>query len=141
MFDFGLSASHILVIVVLAVIAIGPKDLPLVLRRLGQLMNKMRGMARDFQGHVDAAMKDAGMEDVRKDLHMLKSGVGAAMNPVQSMVSNAALSVTETPSAPRVPSITTQVENATNGDFGAYFHTGAVGETRVQGRAVGETAS
>ena len=141
MFDFGLSASHILVIVVLAVIAIGPKDLPLVLRRFGQFMNKMRGMARDFQGHVDAAMKDAGMEDVHKDLQMLKSGVGAAMNPVHSMVSTAALSAADTPSPSRLPNVTAPVDQSSNRDFASYFHSGGTGETRVQGRAVGEAAS
>ena len=77
MFDFGLSFSHIIVIVLLAVIVIGPKDLPVVLRRLGQFMNKMRGMARDFQGQVDVAMKDAGMDGIQKDLQSLKSGMSA----------------------------------------------------------------
>ncbi|MEP6827646.1 MAG: twin-arginine translocase subunit TatB, partial [Aestuariivirga sp.] len=97
MFDFGLSASHILVIVVLAVIAIGPKDLPVVLRRFGQFMNRMRGMARDFQGQVDSAMKDAGMDGIRQDLQTLKSGVTAAMSPTTALMSgvtNSAMSAT-----------------------------------------------
>src|SRR5438128_463778 len=89
MFDFGLSFSHIVVIALLAVIVIGPKDLPVVLRRFGQFMNKMRGMARDFQSHVDVAMKDAGMEGIQQDLQSLKSGLSTAMNPVQTAISGA----------------------------------------------------
>jgi sec-independent protein translocase protein TatB len=37
--------------------------LPKVLRAFGKMMTKARGMAREFQGHVDSAMKDAGLED------------------------------------------------------------------------------
>jgi hypothetical protein len=37
------------------------------------MMTKARGMAREFQGHVDSAMKDAGLEDVKKDLQGLKN--------------------------------------------------------------------
>jgi sec-independent protein translocase protein TatB len=61
------------VLALIAVIVIGPKDLPKVLRALGKMMTKARGMAREFQGHVDSAMKDAGLEDVKKDLQGLKN--------------------------------------------------------------------
>ena len=84
MFDFGLSFSHIMVIVILAVIVIGPKDLPVVLRKLGQGTTKLRSMARDFQGQVDAAMKDSGMHNVRQDLASLATGVSAVMAPMQT---------------------------------------------------------
>ncbi|MGB8312907.1 MAG: Sec-independent protein translocase protein TatB [Aestuariivirga sp.] len=74
MFDFGVGYSEMFVLALIAVIVIGPKDLPKVLRAFGQMMTKMRGMAREFQGHVDSAMKDAGLEDVKKDLQALKVG-------------------------------------------------------------------
>ena len=149
MFDFGLSASHILVIVVLAVIAIGPKDLPVVLRRLGQFMNRMRGMAREFQGQVDAAMKDAGMDGIRQDLQSLKSGVSAAMSPASTLVSgaaNAAISGTTSvgSTAPSVASIGSTMAaslNAAPAEFDRYFGAGNIGETRVQGRALDEGQS
>jgi sec-independent protein translocase protein TatB len=73
MFDFGVGYSEMFVLALIAVIVIGPKDLPKVLRAFGRMMTKMRGMAREFQGHVDSAMKDAGLEDVKKDLQGLKS--------------------------------------------------------------------
>ncbi len=139
MFDFGLSFSHILVIVVLAVIAIGPKDLPVVLRRLGQFMNKMRGMAREFQGQVDAAMKDAGMEDVKKDLMSLKSGVSAAMSPVQTLVTSTASAVTgSTASASPIGAAPQmmKLDNMQGNDFTRLFGGQAVGETRIAGRGL-----
>ncbi|MDE2384433.1 MAG: twin-arginine translocase TatA/TatE family subunit [Alphaproteobacteria bacterium] len=143
MFDFGLSFWHILVIVVLAVIAVGPKDLPIVLRRFGQFMNKMRGMAREFQGQVDAAMKDAGMDGIRQDLQSLKTGVGAAMAPMQTVMTNVASSAMATPgSAPAAASASSPLPTLgeAGGDFARMFATGSAGETRVQGRALdGET--
>ena len=144
MFDFGLSASHIFVIVVLAVIAIGPKDLPAVLRKFGQFMNRMRGMARDFQGQVDIAMKDAGMDGIRQDLQVLKSGVTAAMSPTTALmtgVTNSALSAS--PNVATGSSTFAGSSSAMNslldnsqGEFSRIFGTETVGETRVQGRGI-----
>ena len=72
MFDFGIGYTELFVIGVVAIIVIGPKDLPRVLRAVGQTVSKMRGMAREFQGHLDSAMKEAGLDDVKKELQGLK---------------------------------------------------------------------
>jgi sec-independent protein translocase protein TatB len=80
MFDFGVGYSELFVLALIAVIVIGPKDLPKVLRSFGRMMTKMRGMAREFQGHVDSAMKDAGLDDVKKDIQGLKS-----LNPMTQL--------------------------------------------------------
>jgi sec-independent protein translocase protein TatB len=71
MFDFGIGYTELVVIALVAIIVIGPKDLPRVLRGLGRMMTKARGMAREFQGHMDAAMKEAGLDEVKKDLQSL----------------------------------------------------------------------
>jgi len=68
MFDFGLGSSEILVIAVVALIVIGPKDLPRLLRTVGQYMRKIQGMAREFQNHLNEAAKEAGVEDVKKEV-------------------------------------------------------------------------
>ncbi len=73
MFDFGVGYTEMFLIAVVAIIVIGPKDLPRVLRALGKTVAKMRGMAREFQGHLDGAMKDAGLEDVKKEFNNLKN--------------------------------------------------------------------
>jgi sec-independent protein translocase protein TatB len=73
MFDFGVGYSEIFLIAVVAIIVIGPKDLPRVLRAFGKTIGKMRSMAREFQGHLDSAMKDAGLDDVKKEFEALKT--------------------------------------------------------------------
>ncbi len=78
MFDFGIGYTELFVVAVVAIIVIGPKDLPRVLRAFGKTIAKMRGMAREFQGHLDSAMKEAGLDEVKKEISNLKN-----INPVE----------------------------------------------------------
>ncbi len=64
MFDIGW--SELVVIGVVALIAIGPKELPGVLRTVGQYMGKIRRMASEFQGQFQEAMREAEMADLKK---------------------------------------------------------------------------
>ena len=80
MFDFGIGYTEILVIALVAIIVIGPKDLPKVLRAFGRTMQKVRGMAREFQGHLDQAMREAGVDDIKNEINNLKT-----MNPVEDV--------------------------------------------------------
>ncbi len=80
MFDFGLSYTHMLVLGLIAFMVIGKNDMPIVLRKFGQFMAKVRSMSREFQGHVDIAMKDAGMASLKNDLQGLKSNIDGAVS-------------------------------------------------------------
>ena len=134
MFDFGGRYTEILVLVVVAIIVIGPKDLPIVLRKIGQFMNKMRGMAREFQGHVDVAMKDAGMADIKKDLQGLGSGISGAIATPQNTTP---VSPSIAPSMPQLPDYPAASSSSSTPDFNTYFGTSPLaGETWVQGRRV-----
>lgn len=73
MFDFGVGYTEMFVVALVAILVIGPKDLPHVLRAVGKTVGKMRGMAREFQGHLDTAMREAGLEDVKREMQGLKS--------------------------------------------------------------------
>ncbi|MDB5544200.1 MAG: tatB, partial [Hyphomicrobiales bacterium] len=66
MFDFD--AGKLIVIGLVALIVIGPKELPRVLRQVGQAIGKMRRMAADFQGQFMDAMREADIEDIRKEV-------------------------------------------------------------------------
>jgi sec-independent protein translocase protein TatB len=66
MFDIGW--SELVVIAVVALIAIGPKELPGVLRTVGQYMGKIRKMAAEFQGQFQEAMREAEMADLKKQV-------------------------------------------------------------------------
>lgn len=80
MFDFGLSYTHMLVLGLIAFMVIGKNDMPIVLRKFGQFMAKVRSMSREFQGHVDIAMKDAGVASLKNDLQGLKSNIDGAVS-------------------------------------------------------------
>jgi sec-independent protein translocase protein TatB len=64
MFDIGW--SELLLIAVVALVAIGPKELPGVLRMVGQWMGKARRMAAEFQGQFQEALREAEMADLKK---------------------------------------------------------------------------
>jgi sec-independent protein translocase protein TatB len=66
MFDIGW--SELLVIGIVALIVIGPKELPGVLRAVGQYMTKIRRMASDFQGQFQEAMREAEVADLKKQI-------------------------------------------------------------------------
>lgn len=70
MFDIGW--SELVVIAVVALIAIGPKELPGVLRMVGQWMGKARKMAGEFQGQFQEAMREAEMADLKKTFDDVK---------------------------------------------------------------------
>ena len=84
MFDIGW--GELVVIGIVALIAIGPKELPTVLRTLGQYMGKVRRMAAEFQGQFQEAMREAEMADLKKQAEDLKSSVSdiASFDPMAS---------------------------------------------------------
>ena len=64
MFDIG--STELLLIVIVAVVVIGPKDLPRALYKVGQIVGKARGMARHFRTGLDAMVREAEMEELEK---------------------------------------------------------------------------
>ena len=84
MFDIGW--SELVVIAVVALIAIGPKELPGVLRMVGQWMGKARKMAGEFQGQFQEAMREAEMADLKKSFDEVKD-VATGMSPGNVMTS------------------------------------------------------
>jgi sec-independent protein translocase protein TatB len=102
MFDIGW--SEFAVIAVVALIAIGPKELPGVLRMVGQWVAKARKMAGEFQGQFQEAMREAEMADLKKSFDEVKEAAsGFASGDVMTSLHNdvsSALSVDEKPAAP-----------------------------------------
>jgi sec-independent protein translocase protein TatB len=92
MFDIGW--SELVVIAVVALIAIGPKELPGVLRMVGQWMGKARKMAAEFQGQFQEAMREAEMADLKKSFDEVKEAAtgftsGNIMTSLEKDVGNA----------------------------------------------------
>ena len=92
MFDIGW--SEIAVIAVVALIAIGPKELPGVLRMVGQWIGKARRMASEFQGQFQEAMREAEMADLKKSFDEVREAAagfkgGSLMTSLQKDVTSA----------------------------------------------------
>lgn len=75
MFDIGW--SELVLIGVVALVAIGPKELPGVLRMVGQWMGKARKMAAEFQGQFQEAMREAEMADLKKSFDEVKEAASS----------------------------------------------------------------
>ena len=82
MFDIGW--SELVLIGVVALIAIGPKELPGVLRMVGQWLGKARKMAAEFQGQFQEAMREAEMADLKKSFDEVKEAA-TGFNPLTSL--------------------------------------------------------
>jgi len=66
MFDFGIGTSELLLIAMVALIVVGPKELPGLLRAIGRVVGKVKALASEFQGHLDDLAKESGVDDVKK---------------------------------------------------------------------------
>ena len=110
MFDLG--GGELLVIGIVALVVIGPKELPGLLRTIGQAVGKMRRMAGDFQGQFNDAMKEADLGETQKiltDIHSTvrsKFDIGKMTDMTEVMSSpNSSIATTSAVSNDIVPSI------------------------------------
>jgi len=85
---FDISWTEFLLIAIVALVFIGPKELPAVLRTVGQWTRKIRGMATEFQSQFQEAMREAEMADLKKQVdditHGLKQDV-TSYNPLNDV--------------------------------------------------------
>ena len=90
MFDIGY--SELLMIAVVALVVIGPKDLPVMMRKLGQYMAKLRGMASEFRASFDEMARQSELDELRKEVEAMRRGqfggtdYGAEMNSTVSEI-------------------------------------------------------
>jgi sec-independent protein translocase protein TatB len=81
---FDISWGKLIIIGVVALVVIGPKELPTVLRTVGLWMGKMRRMAAEFQGQFQDAMREAEMADLKKTFDETTSGLTSAFDPLKN---------------------------------------------------------
>ncbi len=70
----GIGAGEYILIAVAALVVIGPKDLPLVMRKLGQFVNRLRQMAGEFRASFDEMARQSELDELRKQVEELRSG-------------------------------------------------------------------
>ncbi|MFZ1339169.1 MAG: Sec-independent protein translocase protein TatB, partial [Paracoccaceae bacterium] len=78
------SWSELMVVGIVALIVIGPKDLPGMFRELGRFTAKIRAMGREFSRAMDQAAKDSGVKDVAEDLKKATSAKAMGLDAVKS---------------------------------------------------------
>jgi len=107
MFDIGW--TELLVLAVLAILIVGPKDLPRMLYSLGQALGKMRRQADDFRRQFNESMREAGMDEVRNDMKKMSD-----LNPANQIRNEIESTFTDTPK----PGTSQTASGAASGEAG-----------------------
>ena len=96
---FGLNWGEVLVIGIVALIAIGPKELPTVLRTLGQWMGKVRRMANEFQSQFNEALREAEFADLKKHADEISTSVSeiGQIDPIGDVQKDVEYAFADTP--------------------------------------------
>jgi sec-independent protein translocase protein TatB len=108
---FDISWTEFLLIGVVALIVIGPKELPGVMRTMGQWTRKIRGMAADFQGQFQEAMREAEMTDLKKQVDDMASDL-TNLDPLKSVredVEGMGKEIEKSLAEPKVPEQTAEL--------------------------------
>src|SRR5579863_3758888 len=117
MFDFAW--SEIMVIALIALVVIGPKDLPRVLRSLGKWASRARMIAREFQGSIDQMIRESELDEVRREVqkvaaidldHQIKSTVDPTGELGKELSSPTALPAEPAKEPPAIASGTGELE-------------------------------
>ena len=74
-----IGTSELLIIAAIALIVVGPKDLPVLLKRFGQLVGRMRNMAADFRASFEDMARQSELDDLRKEVEAMRQASQAAL--------------------------------------------------------------
>jgi sec-independent protein translocase protein TatB len=111
---FDMSWGEVMLIGGVALIVIGPKDLPKALRTVGQITGKMRRMAGEFQSQFNEAIREAEFDEIRREVDGVKrsaSTMGPTFNPVQTIRDELKGAVDGRPETKTTPSPTQGLAN------------------------------
>jgi len=104
----GIGFSELLLIGLAALIIIGPKDLPMMMRKLGQIMGKGRRMAREFQAAFDDIARQSELDELKKEIQELRKSntLASAQDDLAAYEAdvNSAI-MREHPASPSAPSV------------------------------------
>ena len=75
----GIGGFEVVVIALVALIVVGPKDLPMLMRKVGQFLGRARKMAAEFRASFDDMARQSELDDLRREVEALRSG---GMSPI-----------------------------------------------------------
>lgn len=93
MLDLGW--TELLVIGIVALIVVGPKDLPVLFRNVGKFVGKAKGMAREFSSAMNQAADDVGVKDIQNTIKTATNPVGSALDGVKDAAKDITSSLTD----------------------------------------------
>lgn len=109
-------ALEFLIVAALALVFVGPKDLPIMLRKLGQFMAKVRGMAAEFRASFDEMARQSELDELRKEVEAMRAGQMADMASSASLdARNVMTEIHHDLSAPIAPATPYQFLDAQTG--------------------------
>ena len=83
---FDISWSEVLVVGIVALLVVGPKELPALLRTVGKYLGVIKRQAAEFRAQFDEAMRDAELEQLRKDVESIKSDAEGTLREAERSV-------------------------------------------------------
>lgn len=101
----GVGVSEYILIAIAALVVIGPKDLPILMRKAGAFLSRLRGMAAEFRASFDEMARQSELDELRKQVEELRSG--QLMQPITSEI------------APAMTQIETDIRAGVGGDWSA----------------------
>jgi sec-independent protein translocase protein TatB len=118
----GIGMPELLVVLILALVVVGPQQLPVMMRKVGQMMNQARAMAKEFQNSFDEIGRETELSELRKEIEALKQAnplneikgeLNKATGEAQSALykPEAKPAVTK-PGAPELPELKPAVEDS-----------------------------
>ena len=135
---FDMSWGEVMLIGGVALIVIGPKDLPKALRTVGQITGKMRRMAGEFQSQFNEAIREAEFDEIRREVDGVKKSAGTmgpTFNPVQTIRDELKGAVDGQPATKTTPSPTQGLANVADRLAEGENTIQAPGQTPAQGPA------
>ncbi len=117
----GIGGGELILIAVVALVVVGPKDLPKLLRQLGRFVGKMRRMADDFRTSFDDMARQSELDDLRKEVDALRSGklglddVGHQMKSLESDIKSSLNAPVYKPNAYNAAETTEPVDSQLEG--------------------------
>lgn len=81
-----IGSVELLVVILVAFLVVGPRDLPRLMRRAGEWMRRVRVMAAEFQHNLDVVVKEADLEDLKKDVVAIRNEAREMKNSIQNPI-------------------------------------------------------
>jgi len=109
---FDVAPTELLLVVLVALVVIGPKDLPKAMRFVGKWMAKARGMARHFRSGLDTMMREAELEELEKQWREQNDAIMREFPRVDDMTASPAPATTTAPEASTEPVTEADIDQA-----------------------------